>query len=98
MEKMPSEHVRHLHQVLEPGQLDIGIRHGDLPGEYLRFWRCWEASDVCHVERALGMEKSSCLSARLEEDGDVVVRFNVPCAKAVPWIVDRYPPMTLGKC
>lgn len=95
--RMPSEHVRHLYTVLEPGKLGVGIRHGDLPRDYLCFWRRWEESEVFGVERALGMNSSSCFSARLEEDGDIDIRFKVNREDGVGWIVGRHPPMTSGK-
>lgn len=95
--KMPSEHVRHLYTVLEPGKLGVGITHGELPRNYLRFWRCWEKSEVFGVEQALGMKSSSCFSAWLEGDGDVDIRLKVGRDEGVRWIVGRHPPMTSGK-
>lgn len=94
--QMSSQHVRHLHAVLEPGELGVGLEHGQLLEDYLKFWRCWERTEVFGVERALGMKLSSCFSVTdLEARGDIDVRIKVNREEGRRWILSRHPPLTL---
>ena len=94
--QMPSQHVRHLHTVFEPGELGVGLEHGQLLEDYLEFWRCWEKTEVFGVERALGMKRSSCFSVvDMEEEGDIDIRIKVNRKEGRNWILSRHPPLTL---
>lgn len=95
-QQMSSQHVRYLHAVLEPGNLGVGLEHGQLLEDYLKFWRCWEKTEVFGVEQALGMNRSSCFSVvDLEEEGDIDIRIKVTREEGERWILNRHPPLTL---
>lgn len=97
LQQMSPRHVEHLYKVFNLRKFGIGLGHRQLLEDYLKFWRCWEKTEVFGVEQALGMKRSSCFSVvDLEEEGDIDLKIKVSRDEGTKWIFDRHPPFTLG--
>lgn len=97
LQQMSPRHVKHLYKVFDLRKFGIGLGYRQLLEDYLKFWRCWEKTEVFGVEQALGMKRSSCFSVvDLEEEGDIDLKIKVSRDEGTKWIFDRHPPFTLG--